>query len=219
MRTIPSYLVALLAISVIFGELGSGDFFRYAAYVQNFILAIQRAGLFPGGVELVGRGVVLRGFSTVPAAVCQAHQRHGSMVSSTPARRCSLSPASLLRLSTRIRQIGVLRCVGSWVIRIDSIAYGFLLYLVLQRRSGSNGVLRLGTLALLILAAATVALIKVNDEMLANDAVLWLRHVHPFCVSRVRRKCRRWCFFFSLNSFVPKAPGGERLARIWARIS
>src|SRR5262249_17833998 len=35
MRTIPSYLVALLAISVIFGQIGSLDFWRYASYTQN----------------------------------------------------------------------------------------------------------------------------------------------------------------------------------------
>ena len=47
MRTIPSYLVALLAISVIFGQLGSGDFFRYAAYVQNLSSQYNVRDYFP----------------------------------------------------------------------------------------------------------------------------------------------------------------------------
>ena len=66
-----------------FGDLRPARFRRFLplrGLRAEFILAIQRAGLFPGGVELVGRGVVLRGFSTVPAAVCEAHQRHGRMV-------------------------------------------------------------------------------------------------------------------------------------------
>ena len=35
MRTIPSYFATLLCISVIFRQIGSSDFIRYATYVQN----------------------------------------------------------------------------------------------------------------------------------------------------------------------------------------
>lgn len=35
MRTVPPYLVALLAMSALFGQIGTADFFRYVFYVQN----------------------------------------------------------------------------------------------------------------------------------------------------------------------------------------
>jgi peptidoglycan/LPS O-acetylase OafA/YrhL len=47
MRTIPSYLAALLAISVVFRELGSADFFRYATYVQNLSSQYNNRDYYP----------------------------------------------------------------------------------------------------------------------------------------------------------------------------
>jgi Predicted acyltransferases len=100
------------------------------------------------------------------------------------------------------------------VFRIDSIAYGFLLYLVLQRVRFEWS-LRLGTLAFLILAAATVVLIKVNDEMLTNDAV-WLRHIHPFASAAFG--VSTLVFFLSLNSLF-QGPVRRAVCSYLGRIS
>src|SRR5262245_40826646 len=47
MRTIPSYLVALLAISVIFSQIGSLDFLRYASYTQNLFSQHNTRDYYP----------------------------------------------------------------------------------------------------------------------------------------------------------------------------
>src|SRR5262249_46281512 len=48
MRTIPSYLVALLAIAVLFREIGGADFVRYATCVQNLFSQHNPRDYYPG---------------------------------------------------------------------------------------------------------------------------------------------------------------------------
>jgi peptidoglycan/LPS O-acetylase OafA/YrhL len=47
MRTIPPYLVALIAISTLTGQLFDSDFFRYSLYMQNLFHQANQHDYFP----------------------------------------------------------------------------------------------------------------------------------------------------------------------------
>src|SRR5262245_32515456 len=47
MRTVPPYLLALAAISILTGQLLTGDFIRYCLYLQNFIRQSNIADYYP----------------------------------------------------------------------------------------------------------------------------------------------------------------------------
>ena len=214
MRTIPSYLVALLAISVIFGQLGSGDFFRYAAYVQNLSSQYNVRDYFPVAWSLSVEEWYYVAFPPFLLLYVKLTKGTGEWFQYACATVLLITCISLLRFvyaDTADWGAQVRRVV---VFRIDSIAYGFLLYLVLQRVRFEWS-LRLGTLAFLILAAATVVLIKVNDEMLTNDAV-WLRHIHPFASAAFG--VSTLVFFLSLNSLF-QGPGRRAVCAYLGRIS
>jgi peptidoglycan/LPS O-acetylase OafA/YrhL len=100
------------------------------------------------------------------------------------------------------------------VFRIDSIAYGFLLYLVLQRATFEwNARLRLG--ALLLLAATTIALLDVNARMLVSDAG-WLRQINPFVSAAFGMSTL--IFFLSINSLL-QAPWKRAVSAYLGHIS
>jgi len=100
------------------------------------------------------------------------------------------------------------------VFRIDSIAYGFLLYLVLQRATFEWNVrLRLG--ALLVLAATTIALLDVNARMLVSDAG-WLRQINPFVSAAFGMSTL--VFFLSINSLL-QAPWKRAVSAYLGHIS
>jgi peptidoglycan/LPS O-acetylase OafA/YrhL len=214
MRTIPSYLVALLAISVIFGELGSGDFFRYATYVQNLSSQYNVRDYFPVAWSLSVEEWYYVAFPPFLLLYVKLTKGTGEWFQYACATVLLITCISLLRFvyaDTADWGAQVRRVV---VFRIDSIAYGFLLYLVLQRVRFEWS-LRLGSLAFLILAAATVVLIKVNQEMLTNDAV-WLRHIHPFASAAFG--VSTLVFFLSLNSLF-QGPGRRAVCSYLGRIS
>jgi peptidoglycan/LPS O-acetylase OafA/YrhL len=214
MRTIPSYLVALLAISVIFGELGSGDFFRYAAYVQNLSSQYNVRDYFPVAWSLSVEEWYYVAFPPFLLLYVKLTRGTGEWFQYACATVLLITCISLIRFvyaDTADWGAQVRRVV---VFRIDSIAYGFLLYLVLQRVKFEWS-LRLGSLAFLTLAAATVVLIKVNDEMLTNDAV-WLRHIHPFASAAFG--VSTLVFFLSLNSLF-QGPGRRAVCSYLGRIS
>lgn len=176
MRTIPSYLVALLAISMIFGEIGSADFFRYATYMQNLFAQHNSRDYYPVAWSLsveewyyVAFPPFLLLYGTVTKAIGDWYV--GAVV-------LFIVVITLIRSAygdTADWGAGVRRVA---VFRIDSIAYGFLLYLVLQQVKLEWNV-RLRSLALLWLAAMTILLLYVNTAMLGNDAA-WLKHINPF---------------------------------------
>ena len=204
MRTIPSYLVALLAISVIFGELGSGDFFRYAAYVQNLSSQYNVRDYFPVAWSLSVEEWYYVAFPPFLLLYVKLTKGTGEWFQYACATVLLITCISLLRFvyaDTADWGAQVRRVV---VFRIDSIAYGFLLYLVLQRVRFEWS-LRLGTLAFLILAAATVA----SDQGQRRDAHerRGVAQTYPsVCVSRVRSVDAG---VFSFIEFVVPGPREE----------
>jgi peptidoglycan/LPS O-acetylase OafA/YrhL len=132
MRTIPPYLFALLLISVVAGELVTADFARYALYVQNLVAQHNTHDYFPVAWSL---SIEEWFYVTFPAWL---------IVTSRWLRRTDARSAGALALGF-IVAITLVRTVfghdDDWgpevrrvvVFRIDSIAYGFVLFLLVQR--------------------------------------------------------------------------------------
>jgi peptidoglycan/LPS O-acetylase OafA/YrhL len=196
MRTIPSYLVALLAISVIFREVGSADFFRYVAYVQNLLSQHNNRDYYPVAWSLSVEEWYYVVFPPFLLFYGRVVGRGSEWFEYVGAALLFIACITLLRSvygDTAEWGAYVRRVV---VFRIDSIAYGFLLYLVLQHANFEwNARLRSG--ALLLLTATTLALLHMNGRMLESDAG-WLRQIYPFASAAFGMSTL--VFFLSVNS-------------------
>lgn len=214
MRTIPSYLVALLAISVIFREVGSADFFRYAAYVQNLFSQHNSRDYYPVAWSLSVEEWYYVIFPPFLLLYGKVVGRGGEWFEYVCAAVLFIACISLIRSvygDTADWGAQVRRVV---VFRIDAIAYGFLLYLVLQRvRFEWNR--RLRFLAFLLLAATTIALLHINGQMLESDAG-WLRRIHPFVSAAFGMSTL--VFFLSVNSLF-QAPWQSAVCTYLGHIS
>jgi peptidoglycan/LPS O-acetylase OafA/YrhL len=179
MRTIPSYLVALLCISVLFKQIWSSDFIRYAAYVQNLLWQHNLNDYYPVAWSL---SVEEWYYVAFPAflSLCGFALFRSSDVWS----RCIAASLLFIALTTIARLFlgdpiewgpHVRRVVA---FRIDSIGYGFLLYLLVQRTSISQTTSSRWMILGLFLVTAALALF-INMRMLSDDAI-WLKHAFPF---------------------------------------
>jgi peptidoglycan/LPS O-acetylase OafA/YrhL len=196
MRTIPSYLVALLAISVIFREIGSADFFRYAAYVQNLFSQHNVRDYYPVAWSLSVEEwyyVAFPPFLLLFAKLVKVSDQRLECLCATLLFIAAITVVRSVYGDTADWGAHVRRVV---VFRIDSIAYGFLLYLVLQQTKIEwNTWSRF--VAFLLLTAATALVLYVNSRMLESDAG-WLRQINPFASAAFGMATL--VFFLSLNS-------------------
>lgn len=220
MRTIPSYLVALLAISVIFHALGSADFLRYGGYVQNLFSQYNTQDYYPVAWSLSVEEwyyVVFPPFLLLYGALIRRRSQWFDYLCAVLLFIGGISLIRSLYGDTVDWGAQVRRVV---VFRVDSIAYGFLLYLVLQRAKFEWNV-RLRVLAFLLLAVTTIALLHINSRMFANDTS-WLRQIHPFVSAAFGMATL--VFFLSINSLLQapwraaarqrRAPGPKSIRRI-----
>lgn len=132
MRTIPPFLVALVAISLLTDQLMTGDFFRYVFYVQNVFAQHNVQDYFAVAWSL---SIEEWFYVTFPALmfVCARVFRHSEL------RFFIFVAVVFICIITALRMIfGVTQ---NWdelvrrivVFRIDSIGYGFLLYVMMKR--------------------------------------------------------------------------------------
>ena len=198
MRTIPSYLVALLAISVIFGQIGSLDFLRYASYTQNLFSQHNTRDYYPVAWSLSVEEWYYVAFPPFLLLYGKLTRASGAWFEYAGAAVLFILVVTLIRLA-----YGDMADWGEHVrrvveFRIDSIAYGFLLYLILEQAKFEwNAALRL--IALLLLAASTALLLHINLQMLESQAA-WPRHVHPFVSAAFGMSTVT--FFLSINSLL-----------------
>jgi len=198
MRTIPSYLVALLAISVIFGQIGSLDFLRYASYTQNLFSQHNTRDYYPVAWSLSVEEWYYVAFPPFLLLYGKLTRASGAWFEYAGAAVLFILVVTLIRLA-----YGDMADWGEHVrrvveFRIDSIAYGFLLYLILEQAKFEwNAALRL--IAFLLLAASTALLLHINLQMLESQAA-WPRHVHPFVSAAFGMSTVT--FFLSINSLL-----------------
>ena len=198
MRTIPSYLVALLAISVIMREIGSADFFRYAGYVQNLFSQHNTTDYYPVAWSLSVEEWYYVVFPPFLLLYVRTIGRGSEWFEYVCAALLFIACITLIRSiygDTTHWGANVRRVVE---FRIDSIAYGFLLYLVLQKMTFKWNA-RLRVFAFFLLATWAIILLQLNDWMLHSDDGL-LRQIHPFASAGFG--ISTLIFFLSINSVL-----------------
>lgn len=203
MRTIPSYIVALLVISIIFKEIGSIDFLRYVFYVQNLFAQHNTRDYFPVAWSLSVEEWYYVTFPLVLLAFGFVSRANGDIYrQSAVAALFFIGAITLARMglgSTENWGADVRRVV---VFRIDSIAYGFLLYLFVSQ-VGINWDLKRRCAALLALLATTAFMLYLDVAMLAGDSSVQLRYLHPFASAAFGVSAI--LFFLSIEDFVTAA--------------
>ncbi|PWT86748.1 MAG: hypothetical protein C5B56_11940 [Proteobacteria bacterium] len=200
MRTVPSFLVALLAMSVVYRAVGSSDFFRYMTYAQNLFAQYNERDYYPVAWSLSVEEwyyVVFPLFLLLYLALVDRRERW---------RDCLAATVLFIALISVVRIVhgdnadwgGRVRRVVAF--RIDSIAYGFLLFLLLQRLRMEWDA-RARWLLLVLLASTTGLLVVVNTAMQADDAH-WLRQINPFVSAAFGMSMLT--FFLSIDSMFRK---------------
>ena len=131
MRTIPAYIVALILVSTIFNELGSADFWRYSLYIQNLFGQHNKLDYYPVAWSLS----VEEWFYVVFPLFMIASSRLWAKHSVTNYAILAIVFIALVTIGRMA--FGEETSWGSTIrrvvaFRIDSIAYGFVLFLATQ---------------------------------------------------------------------------------------
>jgi peptidoglycan/LPS O-acetylase OafA/YrhL len=131
MRTIPPYLIALLAISYATGQIASVDFVRYLLYVQNLFWQHNAADYFPVAWSLSIEEWFYVTFILIVFVSSKLYDRRDETFCACIALLFIIAITVLRAINdhpdgwdAEIRRVTIYR--------LDSIAYGFLLYLAVQ---------------------------------------------------------------------------------------
>src|SRR6202020_1276071 len=133
MRTIPPYVVALAAIALLTGNLMTADFVRYLFYVENLFSSANRVDFYPVAWSLAVEEWFYVLFAPALFLVARLLGRGD--------RRLELAFAILVIFVLAALRFSIaphdwdLNVRRVTLFRIDSIVWGFLLYLALERRS------------------------------------------------------------------------------------
>ena len=143
MRTIPPYLIALIAMSFVAGKLLSFDFLRYLCYVQNLFTQYNHEDYFVVAWSL---SIEEWFYVTFPLLLllCSRFAYRTDLRFSITFAACFIIAISLLRTAfgsfddwdADVRRVTIFR--------LDSIAAGFLLYLVIEEIKNAGVKLELG---------------------------------------------------------------------------
>ena len=177
LRTIPPYVVALIAIAILTGNLMTADFVRYLFYVENLFHSANAVDFYPVAWSLAVEEWFYALFAPVLFLVAWLLGRSGRRLEAAFAVLVILAVAALrLKFGAHDWDLNVRRVT---LFRIDSIVWGFLLYLALERQApfalnAASGRLRLsallGALAVAIPAELAVAVLAVEGAPLAQRA-------------------------------------------------
>src|SRR3984957_5871382 len=177
MRTIPPYVVALVVIAILTGNLMTADFVRYLFYVENLFSSANHIDFYPVAWSLAVEEWFYLLFAPALFLVARLLGRND--------RRLELAFAILVILVVAALRFSIaphdwdLNVRRVTLLRIDSIVWGFLLYLALERREplaleDESGRWRLGALlALLAVAIPTelgVVILAVSGDPIAQLA-------------------------------------------------
>jgi peptidoglycan/LPS O-acetylase OafA/YrhL/lysophospholipase L1-like esterase len=173
MRTIAPYIAALIVIAVLTGNLMTADSARYLFYVENLFSYANHVDFYPVAWSLAVEEWFYVLFAPALFLVAWLLGRHDRRLEAAFAVVVILVVAALrFAFAPHDWDLNVRRVT---MFRIDSIVWGFLLYLALERRpSLDSGRWRLG--ALLALLAVSIpaelgaAIRAVSDDILAQRA-------------------------------------------------
>ena len=153
MRTIPPYVVALAVIAALSGNLMTADFVRYLFYVENLFSSANHVDFYPVAWSLAVEEWFYVLFAPALFLVARLLGRRDRRLEAIFAVLVILVVAALrLAFAPHDWDLNVRRVT---LFRIDSIVWGFLLYLALERRppiglDDVSGQARLGVLLALL---------------------------------------------------------------------
>lgn len=130
LRTIPPYLIALTLMSVVTGQFLSIDYFRYLFYLQNFAWQANHVDYYPVAWSLSVEEWFYVGFAPILFLIAKAFRRNDI-------RFATVFGIAFILAVTALRL--VFGPMGDWdadvrrisIFRVDSIAWGFLLSIVM----------------------------------------------------------------------------------------
>jgi peptidoglycan/LPS O-acetylase OafA/YrhL len=208
MRTVPSYVAALLLASVLFGKLGSPDSARYLLYAQNLFAQHNLNDYFPIAWSLSVEEwfyVIFPGALLVTARVLNL-RRLAHWVLLTVAFIALVTAARAYFPDWNDWGANVRRVTA---FRIDSIAYGFLLYVAV--RALPCRIRLVATLPMFLVATAAVSIdLKMIDDSQSAAA----KAAFPFLAALFGSSAI--LLSLSLPEFLP---GMRRLSAFLATIS
>jgi peptidoglycan/LPS O-acetylase OafA/YrhL len=177
MRTIPPYVVALVVIALMTGNLLTADFVRYLFYVENLFVSANHTDFYPVAWSLAVEEWFYALFAPALFVVAVLLGRRDRRLDATFAILVIAIVSSLrFALAPHDWDLDVRRVT---LFRIDSIVWGFLLYLALERFTplaldNAQGRTRVGALlallALSIPAEVGVAMVAVSGDTSAQQA-------------------------------------------------
>jgi peptidoglycan/LPS O-acetylase OafA/YrhL len=177
MRTIPPYVVALVVIAALTGHLMTADFVRYLFYVENLFSSANHVDFYPVAWSLAVEEWFYVLFAPALFLVARLLGRRDRRLEATFAVLVILVVAALrFSIAPHDWDLNVRRVT---LFRIDSIVWGFLLYLALERRppialDAGSGRWRLGALLALLAVAIPaelgVAILAVRGDLSAQRA-------------------------------------------------
>ena len=142
MRTIPPYVVALVAVALMTGKLFTADLLRYLFYVQNLFYAANKSDFYPVAWSLSVEEWFYLLFAPLMFLLGRALKRSDRRMEAAFAALVIVAVgAARFLLAPHDWDLEVRRITA---FRIDSIVWGFLLYLAMERshRRESRGVFR-----------------------------------------------------------------------------
>jgi peptidoglycan/LPS O-acetylase OafA/YrhL/lysophospholipase L1-like esterase len=177
MRTIPPYVVALIAIALMTGNLLTADFLRYLFYIENLFGAANRIDFYPVAWSLAVEEWFYLLFAPLLFLV-------GRLVGRSDRR---LDAAFAVLVIAAVAAVRFVFAPHDWdldvrrvtLFRIDSIVWGYLLYLTLEKRptlslkteAGSRRFAALAAaLAVAVVAELWVSRLAVGGSELAQQA-------------------------------------------------
>jgi peptidoglycan/LPS O-acetylase OafA/YrhL len=177
MRTIPPYVVALVVIALMTGNLLTADFVRYLFYLENLFVSANRTDFYPVAWSLAVEEWFYVLFAPALFVVAMLLKRRDRRLEAAFAILIIVVVSALrFALQPHDWDLNVRRVT---LFRIDSIVWGFLLYLALERFSplalgGADGRKRLGALiallALVVSAEFGVAILAIGGDASAQQA-------------------------------------------------
>jgi peptidoglycan/LPS O-acetylase OafA/YrhL/lysophospholipase L1-like esterase len=180
MRTIPPYVVALVVIALMTGNLVTADFVRYLFYVENLFVSANRVDFYPVAWSLAVEEWFYVLFAPLLFVVAMLLRRGDRRLEAAFAILVIVVVAALrFALAPHDWDLNVRRVT---LFRIDSIVWGFLLYLAIERLprislEGPKGPKRLGAvIALLALAIAA----EFSLAIFAVDGDAWAQRAFPY---------------------------------------
>ena len=131
MRTIPPYVVALVVIALMTGNLMTADFVRYLFYVENLFVSANHVDFYPVAWSLAVEEWFYVLFAPALFVVAMLLGRRDRRLAAAFAILVIVVVAALrFALAPHDWDLNVRRVT---LFRIDSIVWGFLLYLALER--------------------------------------------------------------------------------------